>query len=84
MTDSRHLYTYACDYIRSLTGYNEKGTKISRSDASRIRQGIAEALDMSDELLAIHTAEFYLEHEEDITKKSVNEFNKIMEGGKNV
>ena len=53
MTDSRFPYTYSCDFIRALSGYNSKGTKLSRSDASQIRQGIAKAIGMNDEELAI-------------------------------
>ncbi len=52
-TDSRYPYTYACDFIRALAGYNSGGsTKLSRADASGIRSGIADALGMEDELLA--------------------------------
>ncbi len=43
-TDSRYPYTYACDYIRGICGYNEKGTKLSRSDASRIISAIEAAI----------------------------------------
>lgn len=50
--DSGYPYTYACDYIRSLAGYNKEGTKLSRSDASQIRSKIAEIIGMEDEELA--------------------------------
>lgn len=49
---SRHPYTYSCDFIRALAGYNEHGTILSRSDASQIRQGIAKVIGMDDEKLA--------------------------------
>lgn len=50
---SRHPYTHACDFIRALGPVNSEGVVLSRSDASRIRQGIAEAIGMPDEELAI-------------------------------
>lgn len=56
---SRHPYTYAADFIRGLAGYNSDGTKLSRSDASTIRQGIADVLGMKDEELAIKLSERY-------------------------
>lgn len=49
---SRHPYTHSCDFIRALAGYGPEGTKLSRSDASQIRQGIAKAIGMEDEKLA--------------------------------
>lgn len=54
---SRHPYTYACDFIRSLGPFGENGTVLSRSEASRIRQGIAKAIGMDDEELAIKLSE---------------------------
>ena len=50
--DARYPYTYACDFIRALAGYNEGGTKLSRSDASKIIEGIALAIGMEDRKLA--------------------------------
>lgn len=52
--DTRYPYTYACDYIRGLAGKDVDGisTKLSRSDASRIRQGIADALGIDDKYVA--------------------------------
>ena len=50
--DARYPYTYACDFIRALAGYNEGGTKLSRSDASKIIEGIALAVGMEDRRLA--------------------------------
>lgn len=46
---SRHPYTHSCDFIRSAPD----GRPISRSDASQIREAIAEALGMTDEELAV-------------------------------
>jgi hypothetical protein len=40
--DPRFPHTYACDFIRAIAGYNKGGTKLSRSDASRIIGTIAE------------------------------------------
>ncbi len=74
MNDSRYPYTYACDYIRSLAGYGEHGTKLSRSDASQIRGGIAKALNMDDATLAAKLADCLLANEEAITQKSVDAF----------
>jgi hypothetical protein len=72
--DTRYPYTYAADFVRSLAGHTENGTKLSRSDASQIRQGIATVLAMDDHLLATKLADFYLANEEDITEKSVKDF----------
>lgn len=52
MTDSRHPYTYACDFVRSLGPCNREGVVLSRSDASTIIQGIASVLGMTKEALA--------------------------------
>lgn len=57
--DNRYPYTYSCDYIRGLAGYDEKGTILSRSEASMIRQGIAKALGIDDEELARKLADYY-------------------------
>ncbi len=73
-TDTRYPYTYAADYVRSLAGYGEHGTKLSRSDASQIRSGIAAALGMDDAELACNLADYYRAHEDAITDKSVAAF----------
>lgn len=54
---SRHPYTYAADFIRALGPVNSDGVVLSRSEASQIRQGIAAALGMNDEELAIKLSE---------------------------
>lgn len=54
---SRHPYTYAADFIRGLGPVNSSGVVLSRSDAAQIRQGIAAALGMDDEELAIKLSE---------------------------
>lgn len=59
--DSRYPYTYACDAIRDVVGYNEfLSTKLSRSDAAQIRQYIANAIGMSDEELAKKISDKYV------------------------
>jgi hypothetical protein len=73
-TDTRYPYTYAADYVRSLAGYGEGGTKLSRGDASQIRQGIAKALGMDDAELARKLADHYKANEEAITEHSAAEF----------
>lgn len=69
--DSRYPYTYACDLIRSFAGYSNDGTKLSRADASKIRQGIAKALGIPDEILAKALANYYKENEQALTENSV-------------
>lgn len=66
-SDSRHPYTYAADYVRILAGYGASGTKLSRADASKIRQGIATALGMDDAALAEKLSAFYKANEEGLT-----------------
>lgn len=73
-TDARYPYTYASDYMCSLAGYDDKGIKLSRSDASQIRAGIALALGMDDTELASKLADYYKANEDAITEKSVKSF----------
>ena len=73
-TDTRYPYTYADDYVRSLAGYGEHGTKLSRSDASQIRSGIALAMGIDDAELARKLADYYKANEDAITDKSVAAF----------
>lgn len=73
-TDTRYPYTYACDLIRSVSGHTEAGCGLSRSSASRIRELIAKAIGMPDEELAKKLADYYNEHEEQITNDCVQEF----------
>lgn len=70
-TDTRYPYTYAADYVRSLAGYGEHGTKLSRADASQIRSGIAKALGMEDVELANKLADYYKANEDAITEVQV-------------
>ena len=73
-TDTRYPYTYAADYVRNLAGYGEQGTKLSRSDASHIRIGIATALGMDDAELARKLADHYKANEDAITDNGVAAF----------
>lgn len=68
--NSRYPYTYACDYLRGLAGYGEGGTKLSRAEASQVRQGIADALGMADYDLARKLADHYKVNQDALTKKS--------------
>lgn len=71
--DTRYPYTYACDLIRMLVGYNNKGTKLSRSDASSIRSFFSDILELNDYEVASKLANYYLENEEKITEKATKE-----------
>lgn len=64
IVDSRYPYTYACDYIRALGPVSSEGVILSRSDASAIRHGIATALGIADEELAIKLADAQLKNEQ--------------------
>ena len=73
--NSRHPYTYAADFIRTLAGYGEGGTKLSRSDASQIRQGIAKAIGMNDHELACRLSEAFQAGELDaIAQRDIEQF----------
>lgn len=77
--DTRYPYTYACDLIRSAAGYNEHGTKLSRSDASQIRTLIAEIIGMPDEELAKKLADYERQHCDELTEASVKEWKATQE-----
>ncbi|THF58050.1 hypothetical protein [Pseudothauera rhizosphaerae] len=72
--DTRYPYTYAADFLRGLAGYGEGGTKLSRSGASQVLQGIAAALGMDDAELARKLADHYKANEDAITEKSAKAF----------
>ena len=74
----RYPYTFCADFIRTLAGYNEGGTKISRSDASHIRSTISKILGLDDEMVAKAIADYYLENEEEISSKSSEELLRII------
>ena len=65
MADSRYPYTYACDFIRMAGPVGSGGVVLSRSDASQIRQSIAEVLGMDDHELACKLANAELAREAD-------------------
>jgi hypothetical protein len=77
--DTRYPYTYAADFVRGLAGYGEGGTKLSRSDASQVRQGIADALGMDDAELARKLADYYKANEATLTEKAMRSFLPILE-----
>lgn len=79
--DTRYPYTYAADFVRSLAGYGDQGAKLSRSDASQIRSGIALAIGMDDAELARKLADHYKANEDEITKAQVAAFSaRLTEG----
>jgi hypothetical protein len=80
--DTRYPYTYACDLIRSAVGYNESGSKISRSDASKIRELFAKVTGLDDTYLADKLADYYIANEEEITDAGVAEFLREVKLGK--
>ena len=71
--DQRYPYTYAADFIRILAGYGKDGTKISRADASKIRQGISAALKLDDEELAKKLADYYVANEDSLSEDAAKE-----------
>lgn len=71
--DPRYPYTHCADLIRSIAGYSNGSTKISRADASEIRQLFSKVFDMDDELVASELADYYLEHKEELSEKCVND-----------
>ncbi len=75
---SRHPYTYADDYVRALAGYNASGTILSRAEASLVIEGIAKAIGMTHEELAVKLSEYYQRHQEEIAKESAAVFISVM------
>jgi hypothetical protein len=69
----RYPFTYCADYIRTLAGYDEGGTKISRSDASNIRQTFCQILGLDDVETAKKIADYYLENQDKIAQKAADE-----------
>ena len=74
--DPRYPYAYACDLLCILSGLERGFTKLSRTDASRLRQGIAKALGIDDAELAQKLADYYNEHQEELTI-TTTESNKV-------
>lgn len=77
--DTRYPYTYATNYIRILAGYEVGGTKISRSDASRIIEGISVAMKIDGVELAARLADYFKENEDDLRQKSSQELLRVYE-----
>ena len=72
-TSSRYPYTFACDAIRA-----KSESPLSRAQASKIRTFIAEVIGVPDEELAKKIADYYIEHEEEITALSLKAFGERM------
>jgi len=63
MPDTRHPYTNSCDLLRMLGPKDGISPAMSRSDASQFRTGLAKALGMTDEALAIKLSDYFKENE---------------------
>ncbi len=61
--DSRYPYTYACDFIRTVSPWDDNGCILDRSDASNIIELMSLALDMNNETLAEELADTFLSYE---------------------
>jgi hypothetical protein len=72
--DPRYPYTYAADLMRMTIGYNEEGAKISRLDASLLRQLISKVMDLNDWDVADQLATYYLDIQQELTDKAVRKF----------
>ena len=66
MSDTRYPYTYSCDFIRRAGPVGRDGVVLSRSDASQIRQQIANALGLDDYNLACKLADAQLAFDNDL------------------
>jgi hypothetical protein len=71
---SRHPYTYASDYIRHFAGYNSDGTILSRSEASKILEGVASVIGMTHEELATKLSLHFQAHEDEYAAQDVQDF----------
>lgn len=62
MNSSRYPYTYACDYLRMLSGKQDNGIspRLSRAQASHIRKTISEVMGLDDEEVAKGLADKFL------------------------
>lgn len=68
---SRHPFTHSCDLIRHYGPVGPQGVVLSRADASQIRQGIALALGMTDEELAIKLSLYFQANQERLSDEAV-------------
>jgi hypothetical protein len=66
---SRYPYTYACDFIRGMGGYDNKGIKMCRGDASIMIGKIGNILGMEEGELAKKLANYYIENEDAIAEE---------------
>lgn len=80
MTDSRYPYTYACDFLRAFGGADKGGVKLSRADASKMREQIAKAIGMTDEELAKKLADYYQANEREVSDYSITTLMHAMNG----
>ena len=70
-TDNRYPYTYACDLIRIRAGYGNSGTKLSRSDASQIRELFSKVLNIPDVEVANKLADYFKKNEEQLAEEAI-------------
>jgi hypothetical protein len=77
---SRHPYTHAADFVRSLGPVGGSGMVLSRSAASRIRQGIAEAIGMDDHELACRLSDYFQANQERVNDASVKRLMLVLRG----
>lgn len=77
--DDRYPFTYACDYIRMVAGHNREGTKLSRSDASQIRQTFAKVTGIDDNTLATMLADDYLKNRTSLESEAYKNFLAVWE-----
>lgn len=80
MTDTRYPYTYACDFMRVFGGADKGGVKLSRADASKMREQIAKAIGMPDEELAKKLADYYQANEREVSDYSIRALTHAMNG----
>lgn len=70
--DTRYPYTYACDLIRMIAGHEGLSCKLSRSDASQIRELFATVIGIEDETLATMLADYYKKNQEQIESETLH------------
>lgn len=71
--NSRYPYTYACDMIRGFA-YGENGCKLSRAECSELLINLSKALDIDRGVFAKKLADYYLQHEEELSKEATQRF----------
>lgn len=78
--DGRYPDTYAADYVGTLPAYTRNGVAINRSDSIKVIEGIALALGMPYDELAKKIADYYKEHETEISKSCADRLIKAIMG----